>query len=1224
LIGESLGPFRLIRELGSGGMGKVYAATLEREAVGLEPGATVAVKVVHPHLLETEGFFKRFLREAHVGQSVQHDNVVRTLDCDALGDHHFLVMEYVEGQTLRELLDELGTVPEELCRHVAREICKGLGAVHGAGAIHRDLKPENVLITADHVVKVMDLGVARLVDESMRLSQTGAFVGSVHYAAPEQFHDRGRGVDHRVDLHALGLLLYELACGAHPYLADDFASVLHRILDEEPARIGSLEPQLSPFFEELVHTLLAKDPGGRFVDAGAVLDALESGEDGPWWAQRSNAIRTATQRPLRRIRIPRETAVYGRDREIEQLRSCFGRVVAGEGQVVLLEGEAGIGKSRLVDELVARLSADGEDVDFLFGSYPPAGAATAHGALAAAFHEHLGDAGAAEHLASTPLLVPAFDALLRGEPAPADARALDDGSIATCFVGALRGIAEGRPTILLVDDLHFAPQEARKLFMALALAVPGHRVLLVGTTRPGLPETWVAHLTRLEQVQTMSLGRLSPKDLALLLKETLRSERLAEDLGFKVALKSDGNPFFAFEIIRGLREGQFITRHEDGTWGSTRVIDDIEIPSSVLDLVNARVADLDESQRDLLDVASCLGFEFDPALLAEATGMPRVACLKTLAQIERKHRLVRAAGRRFVFDHHQVQEALYGALPEMLREEYHAALGDALERMTDAGEREPEDVDGDVCVALCTHFLRGARGERAMCYFGPARLHLRAAHSYALHVDLAQRALAVPGLVSGDERAWELMRLGGVRGSLTRLGRNEAAVDACEEAARWAEDSQDARLRGWSANALGAAYLRVGRHDDAKDALKRAITRAGEAELPNLGPAACANLGLMAYREGRLDEARTYHERDLRGSEAIDDANGVIRAHINLGLVERTEGNPDAALDHLRLAEHLALQRGNESHRIDVAHHLGGTLGEIGRFEEAERQYTTALTLSRAIGNRATEGLALGGLGDVYGARGQLADAKELLRGDLAICREIDDRFGEARALNNLGSVLYTEGRLDENREHMRAYVELSRDLGYRRGEAIGLGNLGSHALVTGDAQRAVRLLQASLALAREIQLVRTEGLVGVWLAAALEELGDLDGAREALMVARAAADRTAHPESRVLSRCRLAVLGGDADEAGRVLDEHADGMDAMDRREAHWLLWRATGEEDHLEVAKRLLDEALAGVPEESRQSMLANLPVNRDIQSAWLSQSASGGDPDDDTSERDTLAAR
>ena len=244
--GESIGPYRILSDLGSGGMGTVYLGEVVRQAAGLDVGARVAVKVVHPHLLEKAGFFKRFLREAEIGRAVHHDNVVRCHDCDALrveGEQtHFLVMEYVEGQTLRALLDELETVPEELCRHVGHEIAAGLEAIHAAGVVHRDLKPENVLITDDHVVKIMDLGVAQLQDAAIRLSQTGHFVGSIHYAAPEQFGAQSDRIDARADLHALGAILYELSSGRHPFHDDDPRAVLRRVLDETPRPLADLNP----------------------------------------------------------------------------------------------------------------------------------------------------------------------------------------------------------------------------------------------------------------------------------------------------------------------------------------------------------------------------------------------------------------------------------------------------------------------------------------------------------------------------------------------------------------------------------------------------------------------------------------------------------------------------------------------------------------------------------------------------------------------------------------------------------------------------------------------------------------------------------------------------------------------------------------------------------------------------------------------------------------------
>jgi serine/threonine-protein kinase len=317
LAGRDLGGYRLVSLLGSGGMGRVYLAEKNAERV--------ALKVVHPHLLESPGFFKRFLREAEIGKSVRHENVVRTLDCDQViidgAPHAFLVMEYVEGQTLRGLLDELGRVPEELCRHIGREVAKGLSAIHEAGAVHRDLKPENVLITKDHEVKVMDLGVARVADEALRLSRSGVFVGSIQYASPEQFQGNGDGIDGRSDLFSLGVVLYELSCGEHPHPGDSFGAVLSKVVSEEPRRLGERNPQLSPFFEEVVHTLLAKDRAKRFASASELLAVLTDGEKGAWWPERAKAIRAATKRPLRRIRIPRETAVYGREEELAKLRA---------------------------------------------------------------------------------------------------------------------------------------------------------------------------------------------------------------------------------------------------------------------------------------------------------------------------------------------------------------------------------------------------------------------------------------------------------------------------------------------------------------------------------------------------------------------------------------------------------------------------------------------------------------------------------------------------------------------------------------------------------------------------------------------------------------------------------------------------------------------------------------------------------------------------------------
>ncbi len=1206
MVGQALGAYRIESELGSGGMGKVYLATKGEDRF--------ALKVVHPHLLSEPGFFKRFLREAEIGKTVDHPNVVRCYDCDQLiidnTTHAFLVMEYVEGQTLCDLLAELETVPEELCRHIGREVSKGLAAIHEVGVVHRDLKPENVLITPDHEIKIMDLGVARLADEAIRLSMTGAFVGSPLYASPEQFS--GEELDGASDLFSLGVILYELSCGAHPHPGDNFMQVLARVVEDEPRRLGDRNPQLSAFFEEVVHALLLKDREERFTSASRLREVLEQGEKSTWWDHRARTLRAETKLPIRRIRIPRETEVYGREAELARLRGAYEKVKSGDGQVALIEGEAGIGKSRLIDEFIAGLHRDGEDLNFLFGSYPPGGAATASGAWSTAYREHFGAEGLAEtledYLTVTPILVPAFAALLRGEPPPEGKEPLTKDSVQTVFVHATSALARERTTVVLIEDLHFAPEEGRAIFASLAHAAPGHRILLVGTTRPGLPEDWRANLERLDQTSRLELARLGPKDLTKLLIDAFQSEKLAEELAFKIALKSDGNPFFVFEIIRGLREGQFITKHPDGTWVTTKVIQEIEIPSSVLDLVNARVADLSEEERDLLDVACCWGFEFDPGLIGEVLDFGRIPTLKRFGRIERTHRLVRSSGRTYSFDHHQVQEALYGSLHEQMREEYHGALAVALEARSRATEGDAESLDGDLCVDLCRHFLEGARGEMTLRYLPAALTHLESGYLHAPTVDLAERALAVPGLLPDIERAKLLLRLGTVNGPLDRMGRRVRQEEVAREAERLAEEVGDDALRSQAAIALGWALWRSSRHEEAEAAFRSAIEIANAAGEQRTEAHATGNLGVVLYSQGRLEKAREHYERNLALSREIGDRQGEARATGNLGVVFKVQGRLEKAREHYE--RHLALSRelGNRLGEATATGNLGNVFKAEGRLAEAREHHERHLALSREIGYRQGEAHATGNLAGVFRAEGRLTEAQEHYDRHLALSCEIGDRRGEAIATGNLGNLFCSQGHLARAREHFERSLALSGGIGHRRGEAFAQHNLGNVLREQGEPVKAEERLEACLALCEEIGLRELAALTHLVLGSLQAASSDGPAGRRSLETARDLAAQIGVAGVVTLAHCELALLpGGDAEDALRTFTENEERLSTEEHREARYLLWKATGDGTYIEEAKRLLDESVAHVPDDIRKSMLQNLRVNREIMAAWEDRQAS-----------------
>jgi tetratricopeptide (TPR) repeat protein len=1240
LVGRALGRWHLASVLGTGGMGTVYLA---------DDGATrAAVKVIHPHLPARRDFLERFLREAEIGKRVRHENVVATLDADAVDvdgrSVHILVMEHVEGRTLRGLADELGRVPEELCRHVGREVAKALVAIHSAGAVHRDLKPDNVLITRDEVVKVMDLGVARLADEAMRLSQTGAFVGSVRYGAPEQFHAGGAKVDGRADLYALGLTLYELATGRHPFHGDDFRSVVTQQMTATPRPAGEVNPQLSPFFEEVLRRLLEKDRDARFASASALLDALEQGEASAWWQARAKAIRADTRRPLRRMRIPRETALYGRDAELARLRALFDSAKAGDGQVVLVEGEAGIGKSRLVDEFVGLLAQSGEDVNFLYGSYPPGGAATASGAFRSAYREHLGDDDSAVRAAlpQTPLLAPAFAALLRGDIAPTGTDLLTKVSLQTVFVHATRSFARERPTIVLIDDLHFAPEEGRALFASLVLAVDGHRVLLVGTARPEIDAGWIAQVQRSEHVSRMRLPRLGAKDLVLLLRDSLRSEHLAEELAGKIATKSDGNPFFVFEILRGLRDGQFLRRKPDGTWATTKVIAEIEVPGSVKDLIFARVGSLATEERNLLDVAACAGFEFDPVLVGSVLHVGRIPVLQRLAAVEKSHRLVRSVGRRFVFDHHQVAEVLYAALPEMLREEYHASIAAAIEQGHGAAEKEPSSLDGPLCVDLAEHFLKGAHGERAVRYLGAALDHLGKGYLHDAGVRLADRALALPGLVAGRERIDLLLRKAG---RLELLGRRDAQREALEEASALADAEGDPALRARALRSLGALHWRLSRLDEARAVLDEALAMARAAGDRREQAATTATLGNVLHSLSRFAEAREHYERDLVLSREIGDRQGEVRATGNLGVVSLSLDLIEEAREYDE--RHLALSRemGQREGEATAMGNLGNVFYTLGRLEEARAHQERHLALAREIGDRQGEARATGNLGVVLWGLGRNGEALEHHERHLALAREIGDRQGEARATGNLGSVFWRIGRLGEALEHHERYLGLCSEIRYREGVAVALGNMGVVSQCLGRLEQAREHHERRLTVSRELGDRGGEVVALLSLAGLDAEKGAATTAEcrcaEALALCRAIGSRTSEAESlrvratlfarqgRQVEACadldaalalvrdqslpgmellvtaaRAALPGGDVTAALAALADYEGPAGMQAAMEVRFLLWKATRDLAHLAEATRLLDFLVEHAPADCRLTMLEKVRLHGEIAAAAREQ--------------------
>jgi len=262
-----LGPFALERLVATGGMGEVYLA---RHA---ELGTEVAVKLLPAMPLEAAASVReRFAREARLTASVQHPGVVRVLDCDVAGDHPYLVLEFVAGQTLRQRLDA-GPLPVVQAAQVAAAAADVLAAAHGKGVLHRDIKPDNVMLADNGDVRVLDFGIARAMTDDAPLTRTGEILGTPEYMAPEQLLDGPEATDERTDVHALGVLLYEMLTARSPFRGANLFQALKLVESLVPPAPSSLCPRAEAL-DSVVQRAMQKRREERYASAAQFAAAV--------------------------------------------------------------------------------------------------------------------------------------------------------------------------------------------------------------------------------------------------------------------------------------------------------------------------------------------------------------------------------------------------------------------------------------------------------------------------------------------------------------------------------------------------------------------------------------------------------------------------------------------------------------------------------------------------------------------------------------------------------------------------------------------------------------------------------------------------------------------------------------------------------------------------------------------------------------------------------------
>ena len=323
--------YRLTEQIGMGGMAIVY------RAVDLRTGHNVAVKVLRPEYNEDSEFISRFQREAEAASKMTHHNIVNLLDVGMDGESRYLVMEYVQGKTLKTVIQERGKLSPALAGQIAIRILSALEHAHRNGIVHRDIKPQNILVHADGHIKVADFGIARIANSST-LTKGDNVMGSVHYFSPEQA--KGEGANATSDLYSTGVVLYEMLTGRVPYDGDNPVAVAMQHLHATPVPIQNLAPDVPPALVRVCMKAMEKNPALRYQTArdmaADIRAALENRPERPVYPEKELEVQQPKPQMIKEETAKQQLSDTGRNKSAADRRRRIRTIILTTALVIAL------------------------------------------------------------------------------------------------------------------------------------------------------------------------------------------------------------------------------------------------------------------------------------------------------------------------------------------------------------------------------------------------------------------------------------------------------------------------------------------------------------------------------------------------------------------------------------------------------------------------------------------------------------------------------------------------------------------------------------------------------------------------------------------------------------------------------------------------------------------------------------------------------------------------
>ena len=1054
--------YQIQAHLGTGGMGEVY------RVLDLEQDWVCALKILNT-MMDQKAVHRRFHREFQVLSRLQHPRLVRTHTWGFAEERPYFTMEYLPGKTLEKIIADRARLGQFRASHffaLMQQIVEGLAYIHAQGAVHRDLKPSNIMVLETEggiETTILDLGLAKFRHlHSVSITQTGATIGTAEYMSPEQ--GKGLWVDHRSDLYSLGVILYEMLTGAPPFSGQNPISVIMKHIRESPPPMAEDDVEVPAQTQQIVLKLLAKEPVDRFQSAEELVQALNGVTSSRF------VLPDDKQRDIHR-KVMRPQFV-GRESEMKTLRAMLRDVQAGEQRVVLVSGEVGVGKSRLVEELLG----DALIHDFLClkGAGREEGGQI-YGALIDAFRQ----------VKTTDLVGKVPDSLES-----------DKFSVMERWLQLLKSLRQKQPIVLCLEDIQWL-DELTLEFLQYALRDPEPCPFLLCLTsqwsnRESIPkeiENFI-HSNELVEAIRIQLGDLPREEVGYLAASMLGERSIPPDALQTLFRETGGQPLFVVEAVRTLVHANVVRQNAFGDWQWGEFPERL-LSDDISEVLYRRITALSAVQRQVMEYACVFLNDFSFELLAAIWLGDELELLDVLEDLIEEGLLITYGDEeRYRFSQGLYRRAIYDRMQDVRRRLLHREIGNALEKMDDAEE---------LTEALADHFAAAEERDKALKYMRLSGKKTLEKHAYrrALRrfeavqqaddafespedtinflcdyadvlcncgqhnraLELLDEAKALLPDDCKDLKARILGIIGGVHGVLQH---GEIAEEYMRDALRLYRELDD--LEGEIQALGGLAYLCdvSERHEEAIAYMRLEIEKRRVMEEPQNEVLVQGREGQAALMGFQFETAKKYLEATVRASQElelepqrIEALNLLQRVYFYLGDFNRAEAVCDEvigewhkrgiihweAANFLYLGE-LALERGDFAGALEYAETSAERFLQTPRRDYIYRAYAIAATAAAKIGDdetalewaeKASEGtqqisgmytgilpLVYCGIGIALDKAGRITEAEEAFEQAIE-CRRESKGDHWARALLIIGEFYLERDDMTRATEHLKA-----------------------------------------------------------------------------------------------------------------------------------------------------------------------------------------------------------